>query len=63
MSAIQKRAPYFEPLWFREETKRLADKWIESGSELDIIEFINENCSERYKAEVKRSEKFFKSAS
>ena len=44
----------FQPEWASEEESRLADEWLNSGSDMDIVEYIAVHASEALRKEWAR---------
>jgi len=63
MGDERSRVAYFEPDWFRDETRRLSQKWIESKSDLDVVDYILKNASPEYLKMYDEEKKAFERAS
>lgn len=50
----------FQPEWASEEESRLADEWLNSGSDMDIVEYIAVHASEALRKEWARQEEKLK---
>lgn len=49
------RKAYIEPKWFRRESEQLAREWLESDSDLEIIDYVLQHASDQYKKEYERA--------
>ena len=49
-----------QPKWFSEEESKLADEWLESGSDMPIDKYILSHASDRFIKEHERHKKAMK---
>lgn len=47
----------WQPGWASEEESKLADEWLSSGSDMDIVEYITAHASKRLLNEYARQKK------
>ena len=50
----------WQPEWASEEESKLADEWLSSGSDMDIVEYITAHASEKLLNEYLRQKKALK---
>ena len=51
MNGVISRIAWTQPEWYREESRKLSDEWLNSDTDMDIADYCYEHGSVKYREE------------